>query len=139
MIKDHSYHGLITACGMNCGICIGYLREKNPCGGCHKKDDLNKPKSCRSCVIVNCDSLAKTESGFCYECNKYPCSRLKRLDKRYRTNYGMSMINNLNFICQNGMDTFLENEQNRWTCDVCGAGLSVHRDFCLNCKSELKK
>jgi hypothetical protein len=139
MIQNHSYHGLIAACGMNCGICIGYLREKNPCGGCYKKDDLNKPKSCRSCIIVNCDALAKTDSGFCYECNKYPCSRLKQLDKRYRTNYGMSMIDNLNFICQRGMDTFLENEQSRWTCAFCGAGLSVHRDYCLNCKTKLKR
>ncbi len=73
MIQEHTYHGLIAACGMNCGLCIGYLREKNPCGGCFKKDDLNKPNSCRSCVIVNCESLTKTESGFCYECNNFPC------------------------------------------------------------------
>jgi predicted amidophosphoribosyltransferase len=48
------------------------------------------------------------------------------------------MIDNLNFIKENGMDRFLENEQKRWTCDVCGSGISVHRDFCLNCKTELK-
>jgi hypothetical protein len=139
MIQEQKYKGLIAACGMNCGLCIGYLREKKPCGGCFKKDDLNKPKVCRSCVIVNCESLTKTESGFCYDCDKFPCSRLKQLDKRYRTKYRMSMINNLNFIKENGMARFLENEQNRWTCDVCGSGISVHRDFCLNCKTDLRK
>ena len=103
MKEQFRYRGLIAACGMNCGLCIGFLREKKPCGGCFKKDDENKPKVCRSCTIVNCESLAETESGFCYDCDKYPCTRLKRLDKRYRTNYGMSMIDNLNFIKKNGM------------------------------------
>jgi hypothetical protein len=139
MIQEQKYKGLIAACGMNCGLCIGYLREKKPCGGCFKKDDLNKPNVCRSCAIVNCELLSKTESGFCYDCDKFPCSRLKQLDKRYRTKYSMSMLDNLNFIKANGMEKFLENEQKRWTCDVCGSGISVHRDFCLNCKTELRK
>jgi hypothetical protein len=139
MIQQQKYHGLIAACGMNCGLCIGYLREKKPCGGCFKKDDVNKPNACRSCAIVNCELLAKTASGFCCDCDQFPCSRLKQLDKRYRTNYRMSMIDNLNFIRENGMERFLENEQNRWTCDVCGSGVSVHRKFCLNCKTELRK
>jgi len=132
------YSGLIAACGMNCGLCIGFLREKKPCGGCYKKDDKNKPKVCRSCIIVNCDSLAKTESGFCYDCDKYPCTRLKLLDKRYKTNYGMSMIENLDFIQKNGIEKFLEYEQDRWTCKVCGSGVSVHRDYCLKCNTDLK-
>jgi hypothetical protein len=139
MIQKQKYQGLIAACGMNCGLCIGYLREKKPCGGCFKKDDLNKPNVCRSCAIVNCGFLTTTESGFCYDCDKFPCSRLKQLDKRYRTKYSMSMIDNLHFIRANGMERFLENEQTRWTCDVCGSGISVHRDFCLNCKTELRK
>lgn len=78
------YIGLIAPCGMNCGLCIGHLREKKPCSGCHKIDDSNKPQGCRSCVIVNCLLLAETESGFCFDCKKYPCARLKNLDKRYK-------------------------------------------------------
>ena len=131
------YQGLIAACGMNCGLCIGHLREKKPCGGCFKKDDENKPHQCRSCSIVNCELLAKTKSGFCYECTKYPCTRLKNLDKRYRTKYRMSMIANLNFIRDNGMERFLENEALRWSCPECGEGVSVHRDTCLHCKSDV--
>ena len=133
------YTGLIAPCGMNCGLCIGHIREKKPCGGCFKIDDENKPKQCRSCSIVNCDFLAKTESGFCYECEKYPCTRLKRLDKRYKTKYGMSMIENLSYIKKYGLENFLKNEEIRWTCHKCGAGLSVHRDYCLNCNVEIEK
>ena len=137
--KTFKYDRLIAPCGMNCGLCIGYLREKKPCGGCFKIDDENKPKVCRSCKIVNCDSLSETESGFCYDCVKYPCTRLKNLDKRYRTNYGMSMIENLAYINAYGLDKFLNIEEERWKCKVCGEGLSVHRDFCLNCKTEINK
>jgi len=130
------YKDLIAPCGMNCGICIGHLRDKKPCGGCFKKDDENKPKHCRSCSIVNCGFLAKTTSGFCHECGKYPCTRLKGLDRRYRTNYGMSMIENLDFIKNTGLEKFIQNEEKRWTCGSCGSGLCVHRNFCLKCKTE---
>ena len=131
------YQGLIAACGMNCGLCIGHLREKKPCSGCFRKDDVNKPNSCRSCNIVNCTSLIHSESGFCYECKKYPCPRLKNLDKRYRTKYRMSMIENLEYIKLYGIEKFLIKEENKWKCKVCGYGLCVHRDFCLNCKTKI--
>ena len=133
------YDRMIAPCGMNCGLCIGHLREKRPCGGCFKINDENKPKVCRSCRIVNCEHLAETDSGFCYDCEKYPCTRLKNLDKRYITNYGMSMIENLTSIKKNGLDVFLKMEEEKWKCHFCGFGLSVHRDFCLNCKTVINK
>jgi len=131
------YQGFIAPCGMNCGLCIGHLREERPCGGCFKTDDIHKPKVCRSCVIVNCDYLAKTPSGFCYDCEKYPCTRLKNLDKRYRTNYGMSMMENLMYIKNFGLEKFLIKEEEKWKCPVCNAGLSVHRNYCLECKTTI--
>ena len=30
---------LIAPCGMDCGLCMGYLREKNTCGGCRAGDE----------------------------------------------------------------------------------------------------
>ena len=138
MEQELRYEGLIAACGMNCGICIGFLREKKPCRGCFKKDDENKPQSCRSCSIVNCELLAQTESDFCFDCIKYPCTRLKQLDKRYRTKYNMSMIGNLGFIQKRGMARFLESEEDRWTCKDCKSGLSAHRGHCLNCHAEVE-
>ena len=132
------YQGVIAPCGMTCGICIGHMREKKPCGGCKARDDLSKPETCRSCSIVNCEFLAKTESGFCYDCDKYPCTRLKRLDKRYRINYDMSMVENLDLINNKGLETFLTLEESRWKCLSCGSGLSVHRDSCIYCNAEIK-
>lgn len=125
---------LIAPCGMNCGICIGYQRERKPCSGC-RGADTNKPKGCRTCTITNCELLVKTESKFCYDCEKYPCARLKQLDKRYRTKYKMSMLENLENIRKNGLDKFILSEKERWKCEQCGGSICVHRGYCLNCQN----
>jgi len=76
-------------------------------------------------------------SGFCYDCEKMPCTRLRKLDERYRKNYGMSMLDNLAFIQNKGMAKFLEKEEERWSCQQCGSVVSVHRGNCLNCNAEV--
>ncbi len=123
---------LIAPCGMNCGICIGHLREKKRCPGCNG-DDGAKPGHCVSCRIKNCDEIAVGETSFCFECAKFPCARLRRLDTRYRTNYGMSMMENLQSVRELGIEGFLEREKGRWKCSECGAVLCVHRERCIYC------
>ena len=124
----------IAPCGMNCGTCIAYLRNKKPCTGCWSNDE--KPKHCTICVIKNCDYLAKTDSYFCFECEKYPCTRLKNLDKRYKTNYQISLIENLNQIKTVGLSQFLTTENSKWICKYCGNTICVHRDFCIVCQKK---
>ena len=124
--------GLIAPCGMNCALCLGYQRTKNHCPGCHG-DDIIKQVSCRRCTIKSCELRLATVSGFCYECPKFPCRRLKDLDKRYRTKYGMSMLDNLAFIRDKGLGAFVEKESERWRCPVCGDTVCVHRRLCPGC------
>lgn len=57
------------------------------------------------------------EGAFCSSCAGFPCDRLKHLDNRYRTRYGMSEIENLEYIRENGMEKFLEKEHERWVSD----------------------
>ena len=108
---------LIAPCGMNCAICRAYLRDKKKCPGCNGSD-INKSASCLKCKIKNCEKLKEGKLGFCYECNEFPCSRMKQIDKRYRTKYSMSMIENLEQIENLGMETFLKNEKIKWTCKL---------------------
>lgn len=129
------YEGLIAPCGMNCGACMAYLRPKNPCGGCLGLED-HKPEYCRKCIVVTCGIRKTLNSGFCYECEKFPCRRIKQLDKRYHSKYHMSMIENLEMIKNQGLSAFLENENSRWLCPECGAPVSVHRDNCFQCGRE---
>ncbi|MBE0526524.1 MAG: DUF3795 domain-containing protein, partial [Candidatus Thorarchaeota archaeon] len=106
----------IAPCGMNCAICLGHQREKNRCPGCNY-ENLNKTAHHSGCTIRKCTNL-KTPR-FCFTCDKFPCKRMKQLDKRYRTRYGMSMIENLVNIQENGIRKFVANEKIRWKCPKC--------------------
>jgi hypothetical protein len=135
---------MIAPCGMNCVLCIGHIREKNRCEGCNGNEQ-SKPQSCRTCSIVLCEKRLATDSGFCFDCphlrpyfegfggQAVTCARMKQLDKRYRTKYGMSMFENLAFIQEHGLDAFIKSEEERWACPECGATLSVHRTACVEC------
>jgi hypothetical protein len=129
---------MIAPCGINCGTCIAFLRPKNKCYGCLPAS-LNKPKTRYYCKIKNCEQLDKTSSGFCYECSDFPCQRMKHIDKRYRTRYKTSLIQNLLTIKEIGITEYLAKETIRWACPNCGSTISVHRDNCLTCNLDLKK
>ncbi len=116
---------LIAPCGMDCAICSAFLREKNRCGGC---SDANC--SCRRhCTIAACP---KRTGRYC-DCPDIPCRRLKQLDKRYRTKYHMSMLDNLAAIKKDGIRSFVLSERKRWTCPACGGTIDVHHHRCSAC------
>jgi hypothetical protein len=105
---------LIAPCGMNCNLCIAYLRDNNKCPGC-RVDSKDKNRSCTACIIKGCDHLKNNNLKYCSnKCSQFPCKRLKGLDKRYRTKYDMSMLDNLEYIEKNGIRNFLQNKKDRW-------------------------
>lgn len=132
MEPNHIPTALIAPCGMNCALCHAYVREKKSCPGCRGSDDA-KSKSCLTCRIKSCGKIAKGGIKYCFGCDDYPCARLRHLDKRYRTNYGMSMIENLDAIRSLGIRRFIEMEKKRWACPACGKLLCVHKPVCLSC------
>ena len=123
---------LIAPCGMDCGLCIAHLREKNCCAGCRDAGD-SKPKHCLVCSIKTCPRLAETASDFCGDCPIVPCARLRRLDERYRAKYGMSMLDNLARIRDDGIEHFVACERIRWSCPACGGVICVHANSCIYC------
>ncbi len=100
----------IAPCGMNCGICKGHLRLKNRCPGC-RVVEASKPKTRQFCRILKCD---KRKGRYCFQCPTFPCARIRQLDLRYRTRYGMSEIENLEFIREHGIRKFVRHEECRW-------------------------
>jgi hypothetical protein len=130
-MKSLNAISLIAPCGMNCGICMAYLREKNRCPGCRAHAD--KRISITRCKIKNCGILRKGRAKFCFSCDRYPCKNLKHLDKRYRTKYNMSMIENLDSIRSHGKRKFVRDEKKRWSCSKCGGTINVHRGCCSAC------
>lgn len=128
---------LIAPCGMNCGLCMAYQREKNHCAGCIT---IGAPKvnHCSTCAIRNCEMLKEGKSKYCFSCREYPCSRIKHIDKRYRTRYGMSMIENLDAIKRGGIRKFVNAEKQKWACPKCGNTICVHKENCLMCGKKRK-
>jgi hypothetical protein len=128
---------LIAPCGMNCGLCSSYLAMKNDlkrkgfgktyCAGC-----LPGGRNCH--YKRQCELLRKGLVRFCYECRDFPCSRLKTLDKRYRTFYHMSMIENLEYMKTYGMEMFLEQQMEKWRCPECGGVICCHNGMCYECQ-----
>ncbi|KYK31565.1 MAG: hypothetical protein AYK22_02415 [Thermoplasmatales archaeon SG8-52-3] len=127
---------LIAPCGMNCAICMAYLKEKNKCPGCR---DFNKdePISIARCKIKNCEFLKIKKLKYCFECRDFPCGKIKHMDKRYQTKYHMSIIENLNNIKNSGIRDFIKNEKIRWACPQCGGPICVHRGLCYNCGKKI--
>lgn len=123
---------LIAPCGINCRLCRAYVRDKKACPGCRGENTF-KANSCVTCVIKNCEKMVKGKFEYCFECDKFPCARLTHLDKRYRTKYGTSPIENLINIKKIGIRNFVKNENKKWTCPECGATICMHKPQCLAC------
>ena len=130
---------LIAPCGMNCGICKAYLAySRDPakkrgktvhCMGCRCR-----PRN-KMCFYVrkHCAKIRNNKLKFCFECEGFPCGRIKTLDKRYRTRYGMSMVENLKEIEKEGMEKFLRKQREKYKCPECGDVVSVHNVKCYSC------
>lgn len=56
----------------------------------------------------------KRKDKFCFECDSFPCQSIKTLDERYRKKYGMSEIENLEFIRDHGIDAFLRDQEKKY-------------------------
>lgn len=134
---------LIAPCGMNCNICRGYLAlthevkrqgiQMSYCKGCRPRN--------KNCAFLKkkCGRYLDGRLQYCYQCPVFPCESLSRLDRRYRTNYRMSMIENLKYIKHNGVEKFLVSEEAKWRCPKCGGIICCHNGICFSCGlAELK-
>ena len=126
----------IAPCGIICDICLGFQRDKNKCVGCNTTGF--KPFHCDTCSIKFCPEKKGNNTLLCVHCSKFPCKRIKNLDKRYRTKYNESPIQTLQSISEVGLKSVIKPEKEKWTCSKCGKLLCVHRDVCLHCGARNK-
>ncbi len=123
---------IIARCGIDCSLCRAYIRDHKPCPGC-RGGDSNKSNACLTCVIRNCEEHTAGSHEFCFSCAKYPCADLLHLDRRYRTRYGVGVIENLERIQTVGVRRFVAEEATKWSCSKCGSCLCMHKPDCVNC------
>lgn len=125
---------------MNCALCVSYQFKAQDYNklGYHKSYCLGCYPRGKNCTFTGglCEKLAQGTIRFCYQCDEFPCPRLKRLDKRYRTKYGMSMIENNKMMKEQGIDAFLKSQQQKWACPTCGQLMCCHMHMCLVCNEE---
>ena len=134
---------LIAPCGMNCGLCSGYLAFTNDlksqgirmpyCVGCRPRD--------KKCAFLKkrCALLLSGKVDYCYVCDDFPCQGLINIDKRYRAYYKMSVIENLEYIKSKGIQQFLIKEEEKWNCPECGGVICCHNGICFSCGSDKLK
>ena len=137
MSSNTNRNSLFAPCGMDCAICSKYLAYKNglkksQCPGCRPGN-----KVCsylfEKCSGINADRSGNKDAPFCFECVLYPCKEIKRMDDRYRNNYNMSTVKNLQIIQESGLEGLIEVQIEKFSCDRCGNLISVHNLNCFQC------
>jgi hypothetical protein len=128
---------LVAPCGMNCGLCSAYLAYSHNmakakgkishCTGCRPRN-----KQC-AFLARDCDLLRENKINFCFECKKFPCDNLKHIDDHYSTKYGLSFIENLNYIKDNSLEKFISRQKRKYKCSSCGDVICIHNKKCYSC------
>lgn len=95
------YQGRVPACGVFCGGCPTYTRNKNSCPGA----EINI-KRCEKCKTFHLCCLEKGISH-CYECSIFPCPKFKSFAKRW-LKYGQDFIENQKLLKEKGEEEFLK-------------------------------
>jgi len=95
------YQGRVPACGVFCGGCPIYIREKKPCSGA----EINRAR-CENCKSFH---LCCKEKGIthCCECKSFPCYKFKRFAKNWEK-YGQSLIENQKRLKRSSVEEFLK-------------------------------
>ena len=150
-----------TYCGLYCGACeienartedqqkkvIQTFESNLPgwhatldqmhCSGC-KSDDVFV--NCAKCPIRRCARERGIE--FCYQCSDYPCQTHTFLQAASGQvpilRHIKAIETNQAYICEHGVDAWLQDQEQRWSCPHCGSPFSWYTDSCGQCMHDLK-
>lgn len=95
------YQGCIPPCGVFCGGCPVYVRDRKPCPGAQ----ISQRCAGKCCRFFTCARQKGAE--FCHQCDEYPCPRLKRFARSW-TKYGQDLLDNQKDLQMLGTEAFLE-------------------------------
>ena len=96
------YADFIPPCGIFCGACPLFLRAKQPCPGAaiHCRE--------RKCKGIYVCCIEQRGHRFCYECERFPCSRFKQFAASWQQ-YGQDLIANQKQLQELGEAAWLDN------------------------------
>lgn len=135
-LKEYFDIGMFAPCGMNCVVCYKHCYHKKMCAGC-LNSDMGKPEHCRKCRIKDC--IRQKGLDYCFECPQYPCKQIKNLEKSYRVRYQASLMENSEFVRLHGLESFMEQQKEKYTCAKCGGIFSLHDRECSECQEKMSE
>jgi hypothetical protein len=140
-------HRYDTYCGLYCGACLIMRAQEDGtvdqlaarfnckpeslvCHGC--KSDVVYTY-CQACKMKQCCQ----EKGYetCNDCPEIPCERLRefRTEKPHRA----VILKNLDRIREIGLEAFVSEQTQRWSCTACGTRFHWYAPICSNCGAEV--
>ncbi len=105
----------IGACGLDCGLCPRYYTVgTSRCPGCCGPDFFNKHPTC---PFITC-CVKEKNLEVCGKCPEFPCSKFKDTEEYQALETSSyppyrKILPNLNFIKENGIEAFIEQQRGR--------------------------
>ncbi len=138
---------LLGRCGLYCGACGIYRAYRDDgkylervaesfecapelvrCEGCQ---DLTEDCWGHDCRIRKC--LSKKKMSYCHECDEIEgCDKFTDLYQGY-LEIGVDLRENLRRIESGEIQTWLEEQDQKWRCGTCGKPVSCHMEECHRC------
>ena len=150
-----------TYCGLYCGACeivnakteeqqnrvIQAFESSIPgwhasldqmhCSGCKTEDVF---VNCAKCPIRPCARARGIE--FCHQCSDYPCQMHTFIQAAATQvpilRHVKAIARNQAYIREHGLNAWLQDQEEKWSCPHCGSPFSWYADSCHQCGQDLK-
>ncbi|MHA2123019.1 MAG: DUF3795 domain-containing protein, partial [Promethearchaeota archaeon] len=93
----------------------------------------------KNCAFIrrDCPALRNNELEFCYECNNFPCQNLEKINETYTDRWSLSLIENLIRNKEVGVENWLQEQKELYTCPECGGEICIHDEECFDCGNKI--
>ena len=154
---DHERKNLAAPCGLYCGACSILVAGKR--GDSKRLEQIAKGLAeylgqpvevrdlacegclsevvalhCRECVLAAC----ALERGLihCAQCSDFPCQRIIDFNNDGMRHHS-EVLDNIRRQREIGIDTWIEEQEERWRCPHCGCVVDWYASQCPDCDTAL--
>ena len=114
-------------CGIYCGAC------GSP-GGCNGCKVMNENHWSPDCKYIKCAQSKEIDA--CPLCSEYPCEDIMKFETDEHVHH-KTVLPNGRRIKETGLEAWLEEQKERWSCKECGRAYTWFEDKCKSCEAEL--
>ncbi len=124
----------LSPCGIFCPACAAFNKS---CLGCPSEIKEQKRKSKWSCKIRAC-CYDEMKIDYCGQCAQFPCKTInKKLISSHRGDtrfaYRHEIPDNMEKLKRLGVDRYIKNKRQEYTCPACGGIVYFYYDSCSQC------